>query len=45
MLFEVNNDEIVDVYRRDGTTTGIFRISGNIGDYVNVCVISFANLH
>ena len=45
VLFEVDSDEIVDVHRRDGTTTGIFRILGDIGDYVSVRVISFANLH
>jgi hypothetical protein len=44
VVFEVDESQIIRVCRRDGTWLGFVRIPGQIGDYVRIEVVAFANL-
>jgi len=44
VLFEIDENAVVDICKRDGTSMGFFRIPGAIGDYVRIQVLAFNNL-
>jgi len=44
VLFEIDENAIIEICKRDGTSMGFFRIPGTIGDYVGIHVLAFANL-
>ena len=44
VLFEIDDNAIVDICKYDGTSLGFFRIPGAIGDYVSIHVLAFNNL-
>ena len=44
VLFEIDDNAIIEICKRDGTSMGFFRIPGTIGDYVSIHVLAFANL-
>lgn len=44
ILFEIDDEVIVDICKRDGTSLGFFRIPGTIGDYVSIRVLGLTNL-
>lgn len=44
VLFEIDEQRVVPVCKRDGTPLGFFRIPGPIGNYVQITVLEFANL-
>jgi hypothetical protein len=44
VLFEIDDKAIIDIRKRNGTSRGFFRIPGDIGSYVSVRVLAFANV-
>jgi hypothetical protein len=44
VLFEIDDNAIIGVYRRNGISRGFFRIPGAIGNYVSIHVLAFANV-
>jgi hypothetical protein len=44
VLFEIDDNAIIEICKRDGTSMGFFRIPGAIGDYVSVHVLASAHL-
>lgn len=44
VLFEIDDDKIVNVCRRNGTPLGFFRIPSDIGSYVSIDVVEFINV-
>jgi hypothetical protein len=44
VLFEIDDDAICEIRRRDGTSLGFFRIPGTIGSYVCIHVLTFTNV-
>ena len=44
VLFEIDDDAICKIRRRDGTSLGFFRIPGTIGSYVCIHVLMFINV-
>ena len=44
VLFEIDDDEIVNVCRRNGTPLGFFRIPSDIGSYISIGVVEFINV-
>jgi hypothetical protein len=44
VIFEIDDNTIVPVCKRDGTPMEFFRIPGPIGSYVSITVQGFVNL-
>jgi hypothetical protein len=44
VLFGIDDSKILECRKRSGESKGFFRISGTIGDYVNIQVIAFTNV-
>ena len=44
VLFEIDDNNMVPIQKRDGTSLGFLRIPGAIGSYVSIHVLAFTNL-